>query len=132
MPALTAELGSLPLVGQVTAHAPSACRNEAVAACTRLIAESFAAALPRGIGRPLHDVGEAEACRSFESWCEAHGVSTMLEVRDFEGTGRGMAATRDIQAGSIGARCTARPRAGCAGTGTHQAVKTVFPICPAR
>ena len=94
------EIRSLVYLRKLLAALPeSPCRNACVSRVTTMISQMFDANLPNDPGMPIDDEEEAACCRRFEGWCVKEGVSTALTVRSFPGTGRGMAAARDLGAG---------------------------------
>jgi hypothetical protein len=75
------------------------CRSKCIQQVIGITHAVSLSGLPDDDGLPVSDETEAAACVAFEEWCKDEGVSTSLVVRDFKSTGRGLAASRDLEAG---------------------------------
>jgi len=87
------------LVKTQGAGADDECRSKCIQQIIGIIHAVSLSGLPDDDGLPVSDETEAAACVAFEDWCKDEGVSTSLVVRDFKSTGRGLAASRDLEAG---------------------------------
>ena len=83
------------------------CRQGLLDEVDRRLRAVFADNLPRQRGSPLPDDAARASAAAFESWAEAHGMSSGLTVRQFPGTGRGMAARGALKAGDVVVRVPA-------------------------
>ena len=83
------------------------CRQGLLDEVDRRLRAVFADNLPRQRSSPLPDDASRASAAAFESWAAAHGVSSALTVRQFPGTGRGMAARGALKAGDVVVRVPA-------------------------
>jgi len=83
----------------LSAQEPNGCLVACKDAVVSMLLARTRVDLPQDEGKPVQDAAEAAACEEFEQWCGENGVSAALQICEFAGTGRGMAASRDVAPG---------------------------------